>query len=322
MRHGEAPSTTTAAHPEYNALGTSGWSALLAQSLLAFTVESDDPQHFRGYLRNRKIADVDFIEMATGRHVAHRSADTIARDCRPDYVLCLQVAGVGEFHQGSRTAVLQPGDLTVFDGTRPATVVSSADYRNVCIKFPQRLLRLPRSHVDQLTAARISARDGLAPATGALLMTLGHVMEDISGRTRYLAARNALDLVSTMFESILDVSGDDGKTEGNVIPGQIREYIDEHLGDPELSPAAIASAQFISLRKLQGIFQQNGTTVSAWIRTRRLERGQRDLVSSGELSVAAISRRWGFKTPSHFGRAFKDEYGVTPAEFRRVASAG
>ncbi|MET8331574.1 helix-turn-helix domain-containing protein [Streptomyces sp. NPDC005181] len=310
-------------HPEYNARGTSNWRALLAQSLLAFSVESDEPRRFRGHLRNRKIADVEFIEMFTDRHTAHRGADEIERDERLDYVLCLQVAGVGEFHQGTRTAVLQPGDITIFDATRPATVVSSADYQNVCIKFPQQLIRLPRSQVNQLTAARIAARDGLAPATGAFLMKLSQVMEDLSSRTRYLAARNALDLVTTMFQGLLDVPGEDHEDDGTILLGQIQEYIDDHLAEPELAPSTIASAQYISLRHLHSVFQENGITVSSWIWMRRLEMCKHDLVqlSPEAMSVAAIGLRWGFKTASHFGRAFKDRYGLTPAEFRRAASA-
>lgn len=310
--------------PEYNARGTSNWSALLAQSLLAFSVESNEPWRFRGYIRNRKVADMEFIEMFTDRHTAHRGADDIERDGRLDYVMCLQVAGVGEFYQGARTAVLQPGDITIFDASRPATVVSSADYQNMCIKFPQQLIRLPRSQVNQLTATRIAACDGLAPATGAFLMKLSQAMEDLSTRTRYLAARNALDLVSTMFQVLLDVPSEDHADNKAILLGQVQEYIDCHLADPELAPSTIASAQYISLRYLHSIFQENGITVSSWIRMRRLEMCKRDLVrfSPAAMSAAAIGSRWGFKTAAHFGHAFKDTYGLTPAEFRRTASAG
>jgi AraC-like DNA-binding protein len=49
-----------------------------------------------------------------------------------------------------------------------------------------------------------------------------------------------------------------------------RAFIQEHLGDPELRPAEIAAAYHISLRLLHKLFQEQGTTVAGWIRTRRL----------------------------------------------------
>ena len=314
-------------HPTDSACGVRGasdWSALLARSLVGFSVESDEPTHFRGYLRNRKISEIEFIEMSTGSHVAHRRAEDIERDGRHDYLLCLQLAGVGEFHQDAREAVLQPGDLTIFDTARPTTVVSSANYRNMCMKFPQHLLPLSHAQIGQLTASRIGAAEGLAPAASTLLVTLSQIMDTISGRSRYLAARNALDVITTMFQSRLDISGRDGADISSVFLAQIQDYIEVHLSDPELGPNRIAAEQYVSVRHLHSVFQKNGLTVSSWIRARRLERCRRDLVdvSHNATPVAAVGLRWGFKTASHFGRTFKDTYGLTPAEFRRAAIYG
>lgn len=298
--------------------GTSNWSALLARSLVGFTVESDQPARFRGYLRNRKIADIHFIEMHTGRHTSHRSADDIKEDGRHDYLLCLQVAGVGEFSQDSRTAVLRPGDITIFDTARPTTVVSSANYQNVCMKFPHHLINLSPAQIGELTAARLGAKEGLAPAAGSLLMTLNQVMDTISGPSRYLAAQNALDLMTTMFRSQLDVTDTHSPSNSPLLLAQIQEYIEDHLADAQLSPGMVAASHYISLRQLHNVFQQNGLTVASWIRSRRLEKCKRDLldIALESVPVAAIGTHWGFKTPSHFGRAFKDAYGMTPAEYR------
>lgn len=40
------------------------------------------------------------------------------------------------------------------------------------------------------------------------------------------------------------------------------------------------------------------------------------------VSVSSISLRWGFQTPSHVGRAFKDSFGLTPAQYRNQALGG
>jgi AraC-like DNA-binding protein len=299
------------------------WSALLSRSLMGFSVESDQPAQFRGSLSTRSIAGIDFIGMSTGRHVAHRDAKNIKGDDKPEYLLCLQVAGVGEFLQDGRVATLRPGDITLFDTTRPTTVISSADYRNLCMKFPQRLLSLPPAQMSELTATRFDFQDGLTPAAGAVLVTLNRVADSISGRSRYLAAHNTLDLMTTLFESRLGIGDGAQRRAGAALVERMEDFIDRNLSDPDLSPGTLASAHYISLRQVHSLFNAGGMTVAARIQSRRLERCRRDLTDPTLLGipVASIGLRWGFKTPSHFGRAFKESFGHTPAEYRQAAIA-
>ena len=99
---------------------------------------------------------------------------------------------------------------------------------------------------------------------------------------------------------------------------RIHAFIQEHLGDPELSPAAIAAANHISLRLLHKLFQEQGQTVAGWIRARRLERCRRDLLDPAQAAcpVAAVAARWGFRSAIHFSRLFRATYGLPPHEYR------
>ncbi|MEW2395856.1 helix-turn-helix domain-containing protein [Streptomyces sp. NPDC046862] len=51
-----------------------------------------------------------------------------------------------------------------------------------------------------------------------------------------------------------------------------------NLGEPELSPRAIAEAPHTSVSHLHRLFQDHGTTVSTLIRRHRLEHARRDLI--------------------------------------------
>lgn len=83
---------------------------------------------------------------------------------------------------------------------------------------------------------------------------------------------------------------------------QIRDHIDEHLGSPGLSPSSIATANFISTRRLHNVFLEQGMTVSAYVRSRRLERCHQDLVDPAQRDtpVAVIGARSGFTDAAHF----------------------
>ncbi|MCX4767208.1 helix-turn-helix domain-containing protein [Streptomyces sp. NBC_01275] len=38
------------------------------------------------------------------------------------------------------------------------------------------------------------------------------------------------------------------------------------------------------------------------------------------LTVAAVAQRWGFTSPSHFSRAFRDAHGMSPREWQAQSS--
>ncbi|MEV5798686.1 helix-turn-helix transcriptional regulator [Streptomyces collinus] len=72
------------------------------------------------------------------------------------------------------------------------------------------------------------------------------------------------------------------------------------------------------MRSLHKLFRAEGPTVGGWIRLRRLERSRWDLLRPDAQSggVAAVARRWGFVSPSHFSRAFRAAYGMTPRQWQ------
>ena len=101
---------------------------------------------------------------------------------------------------------------------------------------------------------------------------------------------------------------------------RIHAFIEQHLGDADLTPGLVAAAHYISVRYLYRLFDTQGTTVASWIRQRRLERCRRDLADPAldALPVSAIAARWGLPDAAHFSRLFRRTYGQPPAEYRRL----
>jgi AraC-like DNA-binding protein len=100
---------------------------------------------------------------------------------------------------------------------------------------------------------------------------------------------------------------------------RIHAFIEQHLGEADLSPGVVAAAHHVSVRYLHRLFEAQETTVAAWIRRRRLERCRRDLADPalGAVPVAALAARWGLPDSAHFSRLFRRTYGLPPAEYRR-----
>ncbi|WP_020612176.1 helix-turn-helix domain-containing protein [Sediminispirochaeta bajacaliforniensis] len=104
---------------------------------------------------------------------------------------------------------------------------------------------------------------------------------------------------------------------------RILSYVDQHLADPGLTPQQIADGCNISLRHLHRIFSTTNTSVSQWITKRRLEQCWQDLAKTGQIAqtVTDIAFRWGFNDVSHFNRAFKRTFQITPSQHRKTAES-
>ncbi|MDJ0336270.1 helix-turn-helix domain-containing protein [Salinibacterium sp. G-O1] len=287
------------------------------ESFVPLHITSNHADHFRAVLRGAGSDDIHVTDVRATDHTVERTPELIARDDRAFFKVSLMLAGTGLLIQDNREAVLQVGDLAVYDTSRPYSLVFDENFRTMVVMFPQHLINLPPAVVGELTAVRISGSEGLGAVVAPYLTQLAANLDQISGATGASLTHSALDLVTAVFTRELgldDASADPHRT----LVHRIRGYIDNHLASTDLSPSSIAAAHYISTRHLHVLFQEQGMTVSTWIRSRRLERCRRDLVDPAfaDRPVAAVAARWGFVDAAHFSRAFKTVYDVAPSEYR------
>ncbi|MFI7708256.1 helix-turn-helix domain-containing protein [Nonomuraea sp. NPDC049480] len=165
----------------------------------------------------------------------------------------------------------------------------------------------------------IEARDDIGSRLADLLYELIDDDGTVTAADAIWISTMLLDGVTDRMVSELRRNGalaDEGRL---VLLLRVQRFIDQRLGDRDLTPMTIASAHNISLRYLQKLFQLNGLSVAAWIRNRRLERCRRDLTDPAQVNVPVrtIGTRWGFLHDAHFNRAFRAVYGIPPAAYRQ-----
>ncbi|WP_226532354.1 AraC-like ligand-binding domain-containing protein [Microbacterium paraoxydans] len=312
-----APVATAESVSTLVARNISDFRAAVSESFVPLQVTTAGPDHFRGVIRGASVDEVHVNDVRATSHIVERTPELIARGDRSYFKVSLMLAGTGLLIQDDREAVLQAGDLAVYDTDRPYSLVFDEDFRTMVVMFPKHLISLPADMVGQLTAVRISGHEGLGGMVVPYLTQLAGNLDQLAGTTGARLAHSGLDLVTTVFTRELgldQVSADPHRA----LVQRIRAHIDRNLASTDLGPASIAAAHFISTRHLHGLFQEQGVTVSTWIRTRRLEQCRRDLLDPmlADRPVAAIAARWGFVDAAHFSRAFKSTFGVSPSEYR------
>lgn len=305
------PVATTVAHD------LSRFRTAVSDSFVPLQVTGHRAERFFGVMRSAGVDQVHVTDLEATPHAVERTPELIARGDRDFFKVSVMLAGTGLLIQDGREAVLEPGALAVYDTSRPYSLVFDEDFRTMVVMFPRPLLPLPATLVGELTAVRISGAEGLGAVVVPYLSQLALHLDQLAGTAGARLAHSALDLVTTVFTRELGL--DDAAADPHrALLQRIRGHIERNLGSPDLSPASIAAAHFISTRHLHGLFQGQGTTVSTWIRSRRLEQCRRDLIDPLQVDrpVAAIGARWGFVDAAHFSRAFKAAYETSPSEYR------
>jgi AraC family transcriptional regulator len=101
---------------------------------------------------------------------------------------------------------------------------------------------------------------------------------------------------------------------------KVLAFIQENLS-VDISLAKMAEIANFSPFHFQKLFTQYiGESPKKYVLRLRLERIAHHLTMYPEQSVYELSLQSGFSSPSTFGRAFKNYYGVTPDEFRKLTN--
>lgn len=292
-------------------------------------------------------ADIDFcFELRTGRFGAIqvnlvtsvplivRRTPKLIRRSAPDLLkLVTPVHGYGGLvviQDGRQAHLERPGDFALYDTRRPfeirtVDVEEGSLAQVVTMHFPSTLLPVPPSQLKHLTAVPMGPCQGIGALTSKLLTQVAHSIDEYTPVEAARLSTAALEVLATRLAHELDRDGwVPPETHRHALLVRIYTFIQEHLGDPKLSPGTIAAAHHVSLRYLHKLFQEEGATVAGWIRARRLEACRRDLADPALASrpVASIAARWGFSSAAHFSQVFRGAHGIPPGEYRLRTQAG
>jgi len=266
-----------------------------------------------GELRVWRVTATPMSAVRTARHIKSSARD--------DYLLALHISGIAAGAQDGRQVILGPGDLALFDPTRPYSIAfqGPGTFEHVIYQVPRASIdaRCPASN---MTAVRVPADSSAGRLASPYLQTLAQPAGPPDDLPAQAFIDAGLDLAIGALRATI-ATGSQPDLRRRSIIGELKRHALAHLGDPALSPAIVARASYISVRQLHRLFAHEGISFGAWLREQRLRRCRDDLTNQQltHRAVAEIAARWGFRSAAHFTRAFHARYGITPAGLRPPA---
>ena len=295
------------------------WNELTGDALTQLVADPHDRHTFAGRLALAQVGEIRVAEICSDPATVRHSQQHIARAPDAKFFLCLQLDGVSVNRQEGREAVLRYGDFTLFDSSRPYEVTFGERNRMIVLCMGQAQLQR-RMAAPQALVALPMLGDTALP--GLLSGFLRHFWRECqSARELPLGPRFSeavLDLIASAYTHVAQ-SLSESRSVSLARRERVRSYVEAHLHDATLTPSSVARRLGMSPRYVHHVFNEAGETLARYILRRRLEECARaldDVAQRGQ-TATEIAFRHGFNDASHFGRVFRERFGLTPSAYRR-----
>ena len=266
---------------------------------------------FRGSMAAWSVGELDMLRPASTNSKVGRKPRPID-DQR--LILHLQCRGTSSHRQGGRNCDIGPGGF-VITSPHEAYEITLAPHEMLIVEFPRSILeeRFPR-HEDLL----IRGIRGSLPASRTLhdfLLSLWRQGE--AGLTDPAWERVMNGVFYDMLVLALEgAERGDAPALDRSLQRELFTFIEANLRDPDLKTGSLADAFSTSSRTIQNCFSAIGTTPSAFILKKRLERAADHLLTDSEATITDVAFEYGFNDSAYFSRCFRQQFGAAPREWR------
>ncbi len=272
---------------------------------------------FSGAIRSATIGHLQVSEVRSVTQICRRTPSLARADSQEFLQVGMVTHGTGVLEQDGRRAMLTAGDFAIYETSRAFSWNLGREWQLDVFTWPRAAVGLTAAESAATTAVRFPGHRGLTGIVGGLLRGLLTAPPQLSPGGAVRVADEVGELIATIAIEQAQPSAPPDAPQLALLR-RICGHVDARLADPDLDPASIALAHYISTRQLHRLFAATGETVTKRIRRLRLERCRHELSDRRRTadSVTDISRRWGFPDLATFSRTFRAVYGFSPSDYR------
>ncbi|MFO7482214.1 helix-turn-helix domain-containing protein [Oceanibaculum nanhaiense] len=244
-----------------------------------------------------------------------RDAGRVARDDM-DHILVQVFLEGGGISGGEQ--VIGAGDMLVIDLDQPHHMVNS-DFENLTMLLPRELAPSLSDLLAPLHGRRLGFESPMVRFMSEHMLAFWRHVPEMTTDQAAGALEGTIGLLQGWLSRDAPLAGDASPAVSAAVGKAVCRFIDRHLAEP-LSPERLAAEFRISRSHIYRMFAPYGG-VARYVAERRLRRSLRMLTQPlfDRMSIGALGFACGFSSESHFSRAFRTHYGMSPSEARAAA---
>jgi AraC-like DNA-binding protein len=294
------------------------WREMLRSMCGRYNPEGVEPNAFAGWVRPVSVCGITALNIGCNAHRVERTCRDARLDGVDHYFAVFQVGGQSVMTHNDQAVRLAVGDVAFVDAAQPVTYFADnngAPWNTVTLNLPRQSLV---SHLGFEPKGGLYRRSGTL--AGRLLFDL--IQETDGGQGSAFSPADSYmhlavyDLVGALFapSDPWPVSRHADK-----LFTRVCGICKEGYADPDFGPGEVAAKAGISLRYLQKLFTQRGSTCGEFIYSLRLDHAARLLHRRAFLAtnqpVSEIAYASGFRDYTNFARKFRHRFGRSPSAY-------
>lgn len=256
----------------------------------------------------------------TNGHTAWRS-QPLLNDGNDDFIFATNLSGCSLPSQVGREFRMDAGAAVLLSSSDVGTKDYPLPSEFLTLRIPRRLLKAMTAKAEDVLARPIPEN------TEALRLLVDYVQLTLKNRQlaspelRRLFGAHVSDLVALAVGATRDAASIAyGRGMRAARLQAAKGFIIRNSRRADLSARAVAMHLGVTPRYIHLLFETEGLSVSRFVVERRLAHTYEMLLDSrcADKTIAAIAFTAGFSDLSHFNRAFRRQFGMTPSEARHA----
>ena len=297
------------------------WREIYGRGIANVDIEPLGDEPFHAEVAFERLPNVSIA--AGSRSPAHyRISRELARGCKDIIGISVLRSGAASATQFGRELISGVGSASVLAPTDPSTstMLTKGSFVTIALSLP--VISLLAPDYSQAFGRSIPSSDSALRLLTRYIDTLQTGDELANPQLGQSASDHITDLAALALGArgdYADMAWQRGGTAARL--GAIKSDILRSLDRNDLSTELIAARHGISPRYVRKLFEQAGSSFSAFVLTERVVKAHRMLIDRryAHLNIAQIAHESGFGDVSYFNRVFRRHFGATPSDFREAA---
>lgn len=234
-----------------------------------------------------------------------------------NYLAVILLSGNYQLEQHGREAFLRPGDMAIYDATQPHRIYCPHHFSKLIVSIPRKILRERIAGVEHCTALPISGKEGVGTVVSRFICATANQVDLINTDDFSALSEHFLDLLTLGLTSVRPHNYYLSRSR-SVSLRVVKSFIDQHLSNAGMDATMVATGVRLSPRYINELFSDEESSLMRYVWNKRLENCRKDMLNPAckHYRISDIAFRWGFNNLSHFSRAFKLKFGMSPREMK------